>query len=206
MVLIIDNYDSFVYNIVHFLALPESKFHIVRNDAITVREVKEMIEKKIVDSIIISPGPMGPQHAGISNDVIRELYKSVPILGICLGHECIGDVFDCNIVQCKEIIHGEADDLFLEESPLYKGLTSPIKGARYHSLCISEENFNHNELIIDARLRDGMIMGVRHRIYPLFGVQYHPESILTGNNGKVILHNFIRFTQSYHRGGISDAR
>lgn len=197
MVLIIDNYDSFVYNIVHFLALPESGFHVVRNDAITVREIKEKIDKKIVDCIIISPGPMTPQQAGISNAVIREFYKSIPILGICLGHECIGDVFDCNIVQCKEIIHGEADDLFLDESPLYQSLASPIKGARYHSLCISEEGFNHRELIIDARLRDGTIMGVRHRSYPLFGVQYHPESILTGENGKTILHNFIDFAQSY---------
>ncbi len=197
MVLIIDNYDSFVYNIVHFLELPESEFLVVRNDRITVKEIEGMIASRKIDCIIISPGPMSPKNAGISNDVLREFYKKIPILGVCLGHECIGEVFGCRITQCGQIIHGEADDLYLEESPLYQGLSKQIKGARYHSLCIEESSFNHEELIIDARLKDGTIMGCRHRRYPLFGVQYHPESILTGENGKTILHNFINFSREY---------
>jgi anthranilate synthase/aminodeoxychorismate synthase-like glutamine amidotransferase len=145
--------------------------------------------------------PHVPQNAGISNDVIRHFYKEIPILGVCLGHECIGEVFGCRIVQCGQIVHGESDDLYLSESPLYEGLGSRIKGARYHSLCIGEEGFNHRDLVVDARLKDGTIMGLRHREYPLFGVQYHPESILTGENGKVILHNFIRFSKSYNAKG-----
>lgn len=201
MVFIIDNYDSFVYNIVHFLALPEDQFRVVRNDRITVEEIRELIDRKAIDCIIISPGPMSPKNAGISNDVIRHFYKEIPILGVCLGHECIGEVFGCRIVQCGQIVHGESDDLYLSESPLYEGVGSRIKGARYHSLCIGEEGFNHRDLVVDARLKDGTIMGLRHREYPLFGVQYHPESILTGENGKVILHNFIRFSKSYNAKG-----
>ena len=197
MVLIIDNYDSFVYNIIHFLALPECEFTVVRNDRITVETIKDMVENKVIDCIIISPGPMSPQAAGVSNDVIREFYKVIPIFGICLGHECIGDVFGCQITQCKEIIHGESDVVYIEDSPLYAHLPDKIHAARYHSLCISEEGFNSEELIVDARIGDGTIMGVRHRKYPLFGVQYHPESILTGENGKTILHNFIAFSKKY---------
>lgn len=197
MVLIIDNYDSFVYNIIHFLALPESEFTVVRNDRITTDTIRNMIDRKEIDCIIISPGPMSPQKAGVSNDIIREFYQHIPILGICLGHECIGDVFGCKITQCKEIIHGESDTLYLEDSPLYQGLPKQIQGARYHSLRIDENGFNSDELIVDATLKDGTIMGVRHREYPLLGVQYHPESILTGENGKIILHNFIRFSKTY---------
>lgn len=199
MVLIIDNYDSFVYNIIHFLALPESDFTVVRNDCITVNEISGMIDRKEIDSIIISPGPMSPKKAGISNDIIREFYKKIPIFGICLGHECIGDVFGCNITQCQEIIHGEKDDVYLCQSPLYIGLPGQIKVARYHSLRIDEVGFNFDELTVDAKLKDGTIMGVHHIKYPLFGVQYHPESILTGENGKTILHNFINFSKKYSK-------
>ena len=198
MVLIIDNYDSFVYNIVHFLAFPESEFMIVRNDQITVKEIKDMIVSRNISCIIISPGPMSPPNAGISKDIIKNFFKVIPILGICLGHECIGDVFGCTIMQCKEIVHGESDTVILGDSPIYQGLNREIMGARYHSLCIDENNFNFDELIVDARLRDGTIMGVRHRKYPLFGVQYHPESILTGDNGKIILHNFINYSKKYN--------
>lgn len=197
MVLIIDNYDSFVYNIIHFLELPESDFSVVRNDCITIEKIRGMIEKKDIECIIISPGPMSPRMAGISNDIIREFYKKIPILGVCLGHECIGDVFECKITRCRDIVHGESDIVYLENSPLYENLPNQIKVARYHSLRIDEDGFNFAQLIVDARLEDGTIMGVRHRKYPLFGVQYHPESILTGDNGKIILHNFIDFSKKY---------
>ncbi len=200
MVLIIDNYDSFVYNIIHFLELPDSEYLVVRNDQIEVKEIKEMINAKKIDSIIISPGPMAPDDAGVSSSIIEQLYKEIPILGVCLGHECIGKVFDCTIERCKEIIHGEADDVYIIDSPIYRGLDKCFKAARYHSLCISKNGFNDKELIIDAQLCDGIIMGVRHHKYPLFGVQYHPESILTGENGKVILRNFIEFSKNYNGG------
>ena len=199
MVLIIDNYDSFVYNIIHFLELPDDEYFVVRNDKITVTEIRELIEEKKINSIIISPGPMAPNEAGISNAVIESFYKEIPILGICLGHECIGQVFGCGIEICDEIIHGEADDIYIEASPIYNGLESCFRATRYHSLRVSEKDFNNQELIIDARLKDGTIMGVRHKKYPLFGVQYHPESILTGENGKKILRNFIEFSKSYGR-------
>lgn len=198
MILIIDNYDSFVYNILHFIELPLSAYYVVRNDQITTDDIGLMIERKSVDAIIISPGPMSPDDCGISNDVIHRFYKFVPILGVCLGHECIGKVFGCEIVQCKHIVHGESDTIYLAPSPLYRGLDKIIQGARYHSLCISERNFPYDDLFIDARLQDGTIMGVRHHKYPLFGVQYHPESIITGANGKVILKNFVELAEKYH--------
>lgn len=200
MVLIIDNYDSFVYNIIHFLELRESEYLVVRNDKIKVDEIEAMIDEKKINAIIISPGPMAPNDAGVSNDIIKSLHKKIPILGVCLGHECIGQVFNCKIERCKEIIHGEADDVYIIDSPIYKHLNKCFKAARYHSLCISRDDFNHEKLIIDAQLSDGTIMGVRHRIYPLFGVQYHPESILTGENGKAILKSFIEFSKDYNGG------
>ncbi len=194
MVLIIDNYDSFVYNIVHFLGLSETEFTVVRNDAFTLDE----IDVPEVRSIIISPGPMTPEEAGLSCEVVRCLHKKKPILGICLGHECIGTTFGIGIRQCQEIIHGESYEILLESSRLYTGLPERIKGARYHSLCLDPMYFPNSLLRVNACLSDGTIMGVEHHSAPLYGVQFHPESILTGENGKRILHNFLALSQEFY--------
>mgnify|MGYP004579577161 CR=1 FL=1 len=194
MLLIIDNYDSFVYNIIHVLNLPESDFVVRRNDEITIDEIYDMR----VSSIIISPGPMSPKEAGISNDIIKEFYDKVPILGICLGHECIGEVFGGTLIQCEEIIHGEADEIILSVSNLYEGLSDKILGARYHSLKIDETTFACNEIRVNAILNNGTIMGIEHNKYPLYGVQFHPESILTGLNGKKILDNFMKISDDFN--------
>lgn len=195
MLLIIDNYDSFVYNIIHVLNLPENKFIVRRNDEITIDE----IDNGGVNAIIISPGPMTPKEAGISNDIIRKFYKQIPILGICLGHECIGEVFGGALTQCEEIIHGEADDIILSESKLYEGLPGSIMGARYHSLKIDGKTFKSDEIHVNARLKNGTIMGIEHNQYPLYGVQFHPESILTGQAGKTILNNFVKISDSFRK-------
>ena len=196
MLLIIDNYDSFVYNIIHVIGLPEDEFTVRRNDQITADE----IEKAGFDSVIISPGPMTPDQAGVSNEVIRRFCGKLPILGICLGHECIGKVFGSRVEQCPEIIHGEADEIILSGSRLYKDLPGKIMGARYHSLRLNEDTLDKNAFLVNARLKDGTIMGIEHKTAPLFGVQFHPESILTGENGKKILDNFMEISREFRRG------
>ncbi len=188
MILIVDNYDSFVYNIVHYLNLPIEEFIILRNDHININK----IASNRIDGIIISPGPMGPEEAGISNEIINRYYKSKPILGICLGHQCLGSVFGCVIGQCQNVIHGERSVIKLGDSPLFNGLDNEILAARYHSLYIKEANFNNSELRVIATLKDGTIMGIQHKIFPVFGLQFHPESILTNENGKKILGNFLK--------------
>ena len=195
MLLIIDNYDSFVYNIIHVLNLPEKDFIVRRNDEITIDEISNMN----ISAIIISPGPMSPKEAGISNDIIRVFYDKIPILGICLGHECIGEVFGGKLTQCDEIIHGEADEIILSASKLYEGLSDRIMGARYHSLKIDENTFITNELRVNAILKNGTIMGIEHNQFPLYGVQFHPESILTGSDGKRILDNFVRISKAFEK-------
>lgn len=190
MVLIVDNYDSFVYNIVHFLELPREQFDVIRNDEVEIDNLTEWY-----DSIIISPGPMTPDKAGLSSEIIRRYYRQIPILGICLGMECIGTVFGAELKQCDKIMHGKADNIYLKESRIYEGLPGKIKAARYHSLYVPEEHLN-SEIQVNARLADGMVMGVEHRKYSLYGVQFHPESILSIDCGKRILKNFcnIRYT------------
>lgn len=194
MVLIIDNYDSFVYNIIHYLGLPESEFSVVRNDAFTL----ESLDNPQVRSIIVSPGPMTPRQAGLSCEVIRTFFRKKPILGICLGHECIGTVFGGRLRQCREIIHGQADSILLKPSRLYAGLPAVIQGGRYHSLCLDPQCFPGEELRVNASLADGTIMGVEHRSAPLYGVQFHPESLLTGANGKRILANFLALSHEFY--------
>lgn len=187
MILIIDNYDSFVMNIVHRMELPESEFILKRNDEIDL----DFIAQNNIEAVIISPGPMTPKEAGISNDIIKAYYDKIPILGICLGHECIAEVFGCSVKQYENVVHGETSIMELKPSALYEGLADKIPATRYHSLVVNQEGFNEKELLVNARLEDGTIMGLEHRKYPVFGVQFHPESILTGENGIKMLKNFI---------------
>jgi len=192
MLLLIDNYDSFVYNIYHWIDVDESDIRVVRNDVATA---EELLSDGSVKAIILSPGPMGPNEAGISNDLIRQAAsRQIPLLGICLGHQCIGQVFGCRIRQHPIPTHGKPSRIKLSSHPLFDGLPRRITAGRYHSLEISREGFNDSELEITARLEDGTIMGVQHRNYPIYGVQFHPESVLTGDHGRTILNNFARMS------------
>lgn len=194
MVLIIDNYDSFVYNILHYMNKPSENFLVLRNDDFTIDSLKAYDIK----AIVISPGPMSPNEAGLSNSIIKCFYNRVPILGICLGHQCIGSVFGCTVEQYYDIKHGEASKINLRNSIIYEGLSSEIVAARYHSLYIASASFNDADLKVNAFLDDGTIMGIEHRKYPVFGVQFHPESILTGVNGARILNNFLNLSKHFY--------
>lgn len=189
MIYIVDNYDSFVYNIMHTINYPSNQIIIRRNDQI---EMDEIMQKK-VSAVIISPGPMSPDKAGMSNEVIKVCAKiRKPLLGICLGHQCIGQVFDCIVTHYKNPTHGKKSEILLKESPLFEGLGTKIEAGRYHSLYVAAERFNHQKLLITASLEDGTIMGISHRELPIFGVQFHPESILTKSVGTIIFDNFLK--------------
>lgn len=185
MILVIDNYDSFTYNLVQYLLELNQKVEVFRNDKLTVSKIKRMRPGKIV----ISPGPCTPKEAGISNDVIRNFAGLTPILGVCLGHQCIGDVFGGNIIRAKRIMHGKVSEIFHNQKGIFRNVPSPFPATRYHSLLIESKTFP-KDLEITAWTKEKEIMGVRHRKFPLFGVQFHPESILT-TQGKKILSNFL---------------
>lgn len=187
MLLIVDNYDSFVTNIVHFLEFDSSRIWVARNDRIDLAD----IGRRGVKAIILSPGPMSPTEAGLCNEIIRTCSREIPILGICLGHQCIGHVFGCQVLRHPTPTHGKKSLVRLEDSPLYQGLGDSIQAARYHSLYVARDGFAHDQLVVNAQLEDGTIMGVQHRTRPVYGVQFHPESILTGEPGKAILRNFV---------------
>lgn len=187
MLLIIDNYDSFVHNIVQVIDYDEKNIILKRNDQFKVED----IEKMDISHIIISPGPMSPSESGLSNEVIKRYAGKIPILGICLGHQCIGHVFGCRVEQHPFPTHGRKNKVKLERSIIFEGLPDVIEAGRYHSLYISKEGFNYDELNVIASLEDGTIMGVESKKYKVYGVQFHPESILTGDYGKRILNNFL---------------
>jgi anthranilate synthase/aminodeoxychorismate synthase-like glutamine amidotransferase len=188
MILLIDNYDSFTYNLVQRLGElnPSIDLQVHRNDKITVRQIEELQPSHI----IISPGPCTPREAGISSDVVREYAPSVPILGVCLGHQCIGSVFGGDIVRNYRIMHGKTSWIHHDDRGVFAGLANPFEATRYHSLVIARESFTNADFEISAWTEEGEIMGVRHRNWPLHGVQFHPESFLTAEGPK-LLKNFI---------------
>ncbi len=186
MILIIDNYDSFTYNLYQYIGELYSDVMVRRNDEITIDEIKELKP----DGIVISPGPGRPTDSGISLEVIREFYKDIPILGVCLGHQGMGEVFGGIVTYAKEIVHGKASMIQIDnKSKLYKGFPDKINVARYHSLAVNKESLPSNFLITGIT-EDGEVMSMEDRKFPLYGVQYHPESILT-KYGKLIIKNFI---------------
>jgi len=189
MILMIDNYDSFTYNLVQYLGELGEELKVFRNDAITLAEVKRLRPARIV----ISPGPGAPQSAGVSNAVIRELGGKIPILGVCLGHQCIGEVFGGKIVLAKRLMHGKTSPIRHDGEGVFRGLANPFNATRYHSLVVEPETFP-KALKITARTDDGEIMGLRHQTMPIYGVQFHPESILT-EQGRQILKNFLEMTR-----------
>jgi para-aminobenzoate synthetase component 2 len=190
VILVIDNYDSFAYNLVQFLGELGQEIVVYRNDAITLEE----IEKLAPSHIVISPGPCTPLEAGISNDVIRYFRGKIPILGVCLGHQCIGYVYGGLIKRSALPMHGKESLVYHDGEMIFKGLKSPLVGGRYHSLVIAPESIP-SALEVSAKTEDGVIMGVRNRRDCVEGVQFHPESIMTPT-GHEILANFLRMTIS----------
>ncbi len=188
MILILDNYDSFTYNIVQYLGEMGAVIQVHRNDQITTEEISAMRPERIV----ISPGPCTPLEAGLSNDVIRIFGPHTPLLGICLGHQCIGHVFGANIVRAKRLMHGKTSQIKHDSRGVFSGLPNPFEATRYHSLIIEPQSLPQDELEVSATSADDSdeIMGVRHKRFPIHGVQFHPESILT-THGKELLRNFL---------------
>ena len=185
MLLLLDNYDSFTYNIYQLLTNLGAEVEVVRNDVTTVGEIRA----KKYKGIVISPGPGLPKDAGITEDVIRTLGTDTPILGICLGHQAIGEVFGGKIVRAKEIVHGKASPIRHLGTGIYQGIHAGTRVARYHSLIIERESLP-DVLEITSDLGDGTIMGVRHKTLPIEGIQFHPESILT-HDGRAMMENYL---------------
>ena len=186
MILMIDNYDSFTYNLVQYLSELGADVRVFRNDKITIPQIRKLRPKKIV----ISPGPCTPLEAGISNDTILEFSGAIPILGVCLGHQCIGHVFGGNVVRAQKIMHGKVSMIYHKKGGLFRNVENPFQATRYHSLLVANKPFP-KELEITAWTEAKEIMGLRHKSHPTFGVQFHPESILTPS-GKQILKNFLK--------------
>jgi anthranilate synthase/aminodeoxychorismate synthase-like glutamine amidotransferase len=185
-VVLIDNYDSFTYNIVQYLGELGAGVTVFRNDAVTL----EKIGKLAPSHIVISPGPGGPPDAGISCAVISHFSGTVPVLGVCLGHQCIGHVFGGRVGLAPQLMHGKVSRIYHDGTGIFAGLDSPLDATRYHSLIVERAGFP-SCLRVNARTKENEIMGVCHRSFPVFGVQFHPESIMT-RGGKELLHNFLR--------------
>jgi anthranilate synthase/aminodeoxychorismate synthase-like glutamine amidotransferase len=188
MILLIDNYDSFTYNLVQRLGEMDLglDLRVYRNDQITAEEA----ERLGPTHVIISPGPCTPREAGVSNEVLRCFSGKVPVLGVCLGHQCIGHVFGGEVVRNARVMHGKTSLIHHDNQGVFAGLSNPFEATRYHSLVIRRETFHNPDFVVSAWTEEGEIMGVRHRSWPLHGVQFHPESFLTVEGPK-LLRNFV---------------
>ena len=186
-ILLIDNYDSFTYNLFHYLSSLKTKVQVYRNDKINTPD----IIKKGFDRIVISPGPGNPNQSGNCLKIVREIHNKIPILGVCLGHQIIGQVFGSKIIQAKKLMHGKTSNIISKKTGILKNLPKNFEATRYHSLIIDKKTLS-KELEITAETKDGLIMGVKHKKHNIHGVQFHPESIKT-KLGIKILKNFIRF-------------
>ena len=189
MILMIDNYDSFTYNLVQYLGELGAEVKVVRNDAVTVDEIRQMEP----EGIVISPGPCTPNEAGISLDVVQHLGKKIPLLGVCLGHQCIGQAFGGKVVRARRIMHGKRSMIFHRGQGVFTGLPQPFEATRYHSLVVDNSSIPEDLSVMAWAEYQGdhEIMGLRHRLFPIEGVQFHPESILT-RCGPDLLRNFLR--------------
>lgn len=185
LVIVIDNYDSFTYNIVQYLGELGSQVKVFRNDKVDLKGVKQLNPSRI----IISPGPGKPSESGISKEVIIKLGKEIPILGVCLGHQCIGEIFGGKVGKASSLMHGKTSVVFHDGEKIYKDVKNPFIAARYHSLTVYRENLP-KDLKITSYTEDGTIMGLRHKCFPIEGIQFHPESFMT-EEGKKILSNFL---------------
>ena len=190
MILLIDNYDSFTYNLVHYVEELDFDVEIYRNDKISLNKIKRLNPKKI----IISPGPCTPNEAGISINLIKKFYKDIPILGVCLGHQAIAQAFGAKIVKAKKIMHGKVSMMTNLGSKIFSGIPKKFYATRYHSLVIQNNTLPNDFKIISDTIDNGkkVIMGIEHNQYPCFGVQFHPESIATNPFGKKIIKNYLK--------------
>jgi len=186
MLLLLDNYDSFTYNLYQYLCELGQEVEVVRNDQTTVSEIEAMVP----DGIVISPGPSRPENAGISCEVVQSLGPKLPILGVCLGHQCIGHTYGGRVERAGEVMHGKSSLIYHKGAGVLAGLSSPFEAIRYHSLAVMPDSVP-DSLELTAWTDDGVVMGLRHREYSVEGVQFHPESIMTGA-GKDVLRNFLK--------------
>ena len=186
-ILLIDNYDSFTFNLYHYLSSLNTKVDVVRNDKITSKD----IVNKRYNKIVISPGPGNPNQSGNCKDILTNLHKDIPFLGVCLGHQIIGQVFGSKIIQAKKLMHGKTSKIKSRQIGILKNLPKTFEATRYHSLIIDKKTLSEN-LKITAETNDGLIMGVQHKKYNIHGVQFHPESIKT-KLGMKILKNFVNY-------------
>ncbi len=195
MLVMIDNYDSFTYNLVQYLGELGEELTVFRNDQVTLDKIKKLKPS----GIVISPGPGSPKDAGISNDLIKAFAGQIPILGVCLGHQCIGEVFGGSVVRAKRPMHGKTSKIYHDKSGVFQQLPNPFEATRYHSLIVSRAGFP-SSLAVTAWTNEKEIMGLRHKRFPVYGVQFHPESILT-IVGKDLLRNFLKLSKVFrHRG------
>lgn len=186
MILLIDNYDSFTYNLYQYLGELGQKVIVFRNDQLSINQIKEINP----DRIVISPGPCTPKEAGISVEVIKYFVGKIPILGVCLGHQAIGEAFGGKVIRCPEIVHGKTSLIYHDGKTIFTGLPNPFEATRYHSLVVDRDSLPEC-LTITAWTSNGIIMGIRHKEFKVEGVQFHPESILT-KVGKDLLRNFLK--------------
>jgi anthranilate synthase/aminodeoxychorismate synthase-like glutamine amidotransferase len=193
MILMIDNYDSFTYNLVQYLGQLGEEVAVHRNDAITLDEIEAMNP----EAIFLSPGPCSPEKAGITIDVIRRFHRRVPLMGVCLGHQAIGQAFGGRVVRAGRIMHGKTSPILNDGRTIFQGLPSPFPAGRYHSLIVERETLP-DCLEVSAETEEGEIMGLRHREWPVEGIQFHPESILTPS-GKRIIRNFLQLIDRKER-------
>ena len=193
MVVVVDNYDSFVYNLVQYLGELGEVVETYRNDSISIQR----IQRERPQAIVISPGPGRPSDAGICNQLIEHFADVIPILGVCLGHQCIGEVFGGRIVRADRLMHGKTSFIYHDKKDIYRGVQGPFLATRYHSLIIKEGTLP-SCLVMTAWTEEGEIMGIRHKNYPVFGMQFHPESILT-KVGMTLLKNFLVVKECIHQ-------
>ena len=186
MILLIDNYDSFTYNVYQYVGIFNPDIKVVRNDKITIEEIRKMDPERI----LLSPGPKSPKEAGICMDVVKNFTGVKPILGICLGHQCIGEALGGTVSYAKALFHGKQSEITHTGTGIFAGITSPVKVARYHSLAVQMDDLPEC-LTVMAQTKDGEIMAMQHKEYPVFGLQFHPESVMTPD-GKTMIENFMK--------------
>jgi para-aminobenzoate synthetase component 2 len=186
MVLVIDNYDSFTYNLVQYLGEMKVELQVHRNDQITIEEARALKP----DRILVSPGPCSPKESGLSNEIIRTFGREIPVFGVCLGHQCIGHTFGANVIVNYRMMHGKTSLIKHDGKDLFEGMPNPFAATRYHSLVVQRDTLP-DCLEVTAETEEGEVMGLRHKELPIWGVQFHPESILT-ESGRIILRNFLR--------------
>lgn len=194
MFLMIDNYDSFVYNLVSYFMEENIEMDIVRNDFVNLDEIETKITEKKLEGIIISPGPKSPKDCGLCGEIVEKFYKKIPIFGVCLGHQIIGHVFGANVTKANKAMHGKVESVINNGKNIFKDLPKEVNVTRYHSLVIKE--CLPDDFEIDAQTKDNIIMAISHKFYPLYGVQFHPEAVLT-EYGHEMVRNFITLAKEW---------